>query len=102
MTRSKATWIAQYPQTCQHCGAAFKSKMKVAKYCSKSCKDKAWRGVKQKVPAVIKIAVKGQTVTRVKRGRKEFFLPCDISKAKRIYGAGYSYTTIENYVRSLR
>lgn len=103
MTRAfKVNWTAQHPQTCQQCGAAFKSKNKVAKYCSKSCKNKAWRGVNRKVPAVIEIAVKGQTVTRVNRGRKEFFLPCDIPKAKRIYGDNYKYSIVKNYVRSLR
>jgi hypothetical protein len=102
MRKFNTNWTAQYDQTCQHCGASFKSKNKVAKYCSKSCKNRAWRGVNRKVPAVIEIAVKGQTVTRVKRGRQEFFLPCDIPKAKRIYGDGYSYKTIENYVRSDR
>jgi len=102
--------LKELDKECERCGAAFKTKSHRAKYCSGLCKKRDMRERKRQAlleteEVVVPVEVPpspdlGMTVTRVVGKGQCFYLPCEVAKAARIYGDEFSYSRIENYVRS--
>jgi hypothetical protein len=93
------SWEATHDQICSACGKQFKSKKKVATYCTSVCKVRAYRERQKACDVVEKAEPKGQTVTRVSRGGEVFYVACDFRKALSIYGEKFSYREVANYLR---